>query len=230
MLADVASPPAADRRRPIVLRPLLLLLIALAPALAPVAAAARPADLDGWRAARWGMRETDLERAFGDALARLPGRWAYGGAHATRFLPTVRLGDRDFRAIFQMNDTTGRLQQVLLEPLRQPGQTTAFAATLDTLRADYGQPDGNCRIAGVGGAPRSVEYWWRFPTTTVRLAFFDFYTPDIIYEGELFELDPLADETLSGANQRLLPRRTLVRFHPTDRADFAAPGCPPTAR
>jgi hypothetical protein len=224
-----AVPSSPGRRRAIALRPFLL-LIAVVAALAPVAADARPADLAGWRSARWGMREADLDRAFGEALARLPGRREHGDAYATRYLAAVTLGGTEFRAFFQMNAGDGRLQQVLLEPLRQPGQTTAFAATLDTLRADYGQPDGNCRIAGVGGAPRSVEYWWRFPTTTVRLAFFDFYTPDIIYEGELFELDPLADETLSGANQRLLPRRTLVRFHPTDRADFAAPGCPPTAR
>ncbi len=68
--------------------------------------------------ARWNMTEAELEHVFGENLGHLPGRWIYGNAYATRALDGIILGDQGFRAIFQMNVDSDRLQQVLLEPLR----------------------------------------------------------------------------------------------------------------
>src|SRR3546814_15523574 len=79
------------------------------------AAQAAPADLPGWRGARWGMTEAELEAVFGDALARLPGRWAYGGAYPERALFGVELDGLRSDALFQMNERTERLPAGLLE-------------------------------------------------------------------------------------------------------------------
>jgi hypothetical protein len=204
----------------------LLLPFALALALAAGRTIAQPADIEGWRGARWGMTEAALERVFGDRLARLPGRWIYGGAYATRLIEEVSIGDQRFRAIFQMNEETGRLQQVLLETVRRPGQEAAFHSTLAALRRAYGAPDGSCGVPRAGGGPLSLELWWRFPTTTAHLTFFDFYTRGMFSSDPNVDPDPLADWFERRRNNpRFLPRRTLVRFHPTGRADLMANPC-----
>ena len=203
-----------------------LLLIALAPVLCGPRAIARPADVEGWQGARWGMTEEALERVFGDRLARLPGRWHYGNAYATRMIEDVSIGGQRFRAMLQMNARTHRLQQVLLETVRRPGQEEAFHATLESLRAAYGAADGSCGVPRAGGGPLSLELWWKFPTTVVHLTFFDFHTRGIFSTDPNVDPDPLADWFERRRNNpRFLPRRTLVRYHPADRADLMANPC-----
>jgi len=214
---------------------ILAIALPLAPALAPEAAIARPADVAGWQAARWGMSEAELDRAFGEALAQLPvstpgGRWVYGNAYATRYIEQVPLGENDFRALFQMNDDTDRLQQVLLEPQQRARPEATFRDTLDALRATYGPADARCATRLADGTPRLAEYQWRFATTVIHLTFLDFYSTAILFEGKRFGADPLTeDDGFSGANPRFLPRRALVRFHASGRPDLEAAGCTPDA-
>jgi hypothetical protein len=220
-----AAEPAVRPLRP------LLLAAAAALALAPEPGDARPADVEGWRQARWGMSEAELERAFGAALDRLPDRREYGGAYATRYLADAALGEVRVRAFFQMSTQDGGLQQVLLEPQQRAQQEDLFRSAGDTLRAAFGEPDGRCETPRVRGGPLAVELWWRFPTTTVHLAWLDFYTPDILYEEETVYINPEDEaDRIRGANPRFMPRRVLVRFHPTTRADLASPACAVTAR
>ena len=189
--------------------------------LASVRGVAQPADVTGWRAARWGMTKGELERAFGASLAHLPGRWIYGRAYATRTLEDIVIGRQRFRAIFQMKVESDKLQQVLLVPLRRRGQEAAFRSTLAELRETYGAPSGTCTIPRAGGGPLSVELWWRFQTTTVHLTFFDFYTRAMVFEDPNVDPDPLTPYVETRRNNpRFLPRRTLVRFHPTARTDL----------
>ena len=188
---------------------------------------AQPADVEGWRAARWGMTAADLERAFGASLARLPGRWIYGGAYATRALDDVRIGQQRFRAIFQMNANSDRLQQVLLEPLHRLGQEALFGATLAEMRETYGPAGGSCAVPRAGGGPLSVERWWRFQTTTVHLTFLDYFTREMAFENPNVDRDPLIPYVATRRNNpRFLPRRTLVRFHPTGRTELMSVACP----
>lgn len=204
----------------------LLVVFALALVPAPAGGAAPPGDVEGWRAARWNMTEAELERAFGESLARLPGRWVYGDAYATRALADVTLGDARFRAIFQMNAASDRLQQVLLEPPRRPGQEAVFRSALDELRAAYGPPSGSCTVPRAGGGPLSVDLWWRFATTTVHLTFFDFYTRAMAFEDPNIDSDPLTPYYKTRRNNpQFLPRRALVRFHPTARPDLMSTAC-----
>jgi hypothetical protein len=204
----------------------LLLIIFLALVFAPLRPGAQSPEPDGWRAARWGMTEAELERAFGARLVRLPGRWIYGGAYATRALDDIELGDARFRAFFQMNAESDRLQQVLLEPLRRTGPESLFRDTLAELRETYGPPSAACKVPRSGGGPLSLEFWWRFPSTTVHLTFLDFYTREMAFDDPNVDRDPLTPYVETRRNNpRFLPRRTLVRFHPTARADLMSGAC-----
>ncbi len=204
----------------------LLLIIPLALAIASVRGAAQPMDVEGWRAARWNMTEAELEHVFGENLGHLPGRWIYGNAYATRALEGIILGDQGFRAIFQMNVDSDRLQQVLLEPLRRPGQEAVFRSTLGELRATYGPPSKSCAIPRSGGGPLSVDLWWKFKTTTVHLTFFDFYTRAMAFEDPNVDPDPLKPYYKTRRNNpQFLPRRALVRFHATTRSDLMSKAC-----
>ena len=195
-------------------------------AFAAMGAEARPADIEGWRGARWGMSEAQLLRVFGEVLEPLPGRWVYGDAYATRMIQPVALGGQRLRAVFQMQEKTGRLQQVLLETLRRPGQEAAFDSALAALRERYGAPTGSCAVPPAGGGPLSLEFRWVFPTTTVHLTFVDFFTTGMFSADPNVDPDPLARYFERRRNNpRFLPRRTLVRFHATARTDLTANPC-----
>src|SRR3546814_7420604 len=131
------------------------------------------------------MTEAELEAGFGDAVARLPGRWEYGNVYAERALFGVELGGLRFDVFFQMNDRTDRLQQVLLE--RRPPQATpaAYGAVLATLKTRYGPPDAQCVTPRPGGnAPLAAESIWRYPTTTVHAIFMDFLHGGMLFRSE----------------------------------------------
>lgn len=209
----------------------LVLLLAGFAAGATVADA-RPPDVEGWRAARWGMDTAELDAAFGDALLPLPARRDYGDAYADRYLPEVRLGGAGFRAFFQMNAADGRLQQVLLEPLARGQPATRFAAVRDAVEAAYGPPDAHCDADDIA-VPVSLALSWRFATTSIHLVYFDFVSSGIIYEqqsrhGDRLGVDTLRDtgDAIAGADARTMPRGVRVRYHATARTDLAPPGCP----
>lgn len=205
-----------------------VLAVALAALL--LAAAARPADVAGWGAARWGMTAGELGDAFAGRLEALPGRWEYGGAYAELALPEVAYGGVRFLAHFQMNAGTGRLQQVLL----QAGRATpaGFTGLLDALKGDYGAPDLVCEEPLNRRDPMRLEYVWRFPTTTIHATFLDFDTDSVFSEDPNRPHDPRRPRYERRRNLDL-PRRVLLRFHPSGRADLmgrdgcrAAPGAP----
>lgn len=227
------SPPAGasrPRRRTAGGRPgaavlLVALLAALLIAPVPAGAEARPEDVPGWEAARWGMTGAELAEAFGDRLEPLPGRWDYGGAHADRAVFDVEIGGVAFTAFFQMNDRTGRLQQVLLQRRGRAAMARAYREVLDALEAEYGPPDARCETPRRGGAPLSIALTWSFPTTTIHAVFLDFYTSGMLFERPETWSDPLADHLRNRLiNPDFLPRRVLVRYHDSARTDLLPPG------
>lgn len=194
-----------------------------------LASAAAPPDLDGWRAARWGMSEADLREAFGQALKPLPGRWEYGDAYAEHALFDVALGGQTFTAYFQMNGESGRLQQVLLQGERTQATPLTYRKLLTALERRYGAPVSACAVPKAGGGPLAVEMTWRFPTTAVHATLLDFYTTAMVFEDPNIGIDPLTPYSKERRNNpQFLPRRVLVRFHPSDREDLMGRrGCLP---
>ena len=192
---------------------LALLLLLSAPALAETE---RPDDVPGWRGLAWGAEAADLRAALGDRLVELPGRWHYGGAYADLALRTAAFGDLDYLVFFQMDADTDRLRQVLLE--RRDGQATPadYLALIDDLTARFGPPDGECARTVGGAGTVGAELVWRFPTTTIHAVFLDFRTTGVLFRdpGTLFDPTVTAFETRRIV-RRSLPRRLLVRLHPT---------------
>ena len=182
-------------------------------------AAAAPADLAGWGAARWDMTTAELEAAFGARLVTLPGRWIYGGAYAERAILETRVGGLAFTVYFQMNEETGRLQQVLLERRQQNAGPGSFQILEEALEADYGPASEACLLSPKD--PVGLELLWRFSTTTVHATFLDFFSTSILYFDPSLDIDPLrpsSEERI--VRRRTLPRRITLRFHPSDREDL----------
>ncbi len=186
---------------------------------------AAPADLADWNGARWGMTEAELAEVFGAALTPLPGRWLDGGAYATQAVFGVEVGGLDFTAYFQMNAESGRLQQVLLERRANQVSPAVYEAVLASMEQAYGPAEGLClerhRPNDPGAPPRRESLRWRFPTTTVQLTWLDFLTTSVMFDDPDPTIDPLVPRYKTRRiNRRTLPRRIIIRFHPSERHDL----------
>jgi len=189
------------------------------------AAHGRPADVLGWEGTRWGMDEADLEAVLGARLDRLPGRWEYGNAYATRAIHEAQVGTLRFRAFFQMQDGTDALQQVLLERRREDSNRYRFEDVKAVLEAAYGPADRFCLRPRKPGQARIADMSWRFPTTTVHVTFFDFHSFGIMFRDARLPVDTyLTDRERRTVKRRSLPKKLLVRFHPSDRTDLEPKG------
>ena len=211
-----------DRRRRLGLGHVCLLvgLLLSAPA------AAVPSDVPGWGAARWGMTEAQVKAAFPKGLTKLPGRWQYGKTYADYAVLDTKLGGLAFNAFFQMSKKTDRLEQILLERRRRQATPAAFYRLLDALKETYGPPTETCEQAKTGGTPLRYALTWRFPTTTLRASFLDFSSTAVFHRDPNAPIDPLRSFRDDRRNNfRFVPRRILIRLHPTDRAD-ATERCP----
>jgi hypothetical protein len=174
------------------------------------------------------MSQEKLDATFGDDLVRLPGRWLYGGAYAEYASFGVRLGDLEFTAYFQMNDETHRLQQVLLERRGQKAGPKGFRHLVAALKDRYGSPQSACGLAGSPAVPLRAKAVWRFPTTTIQAAIFDFNSKNLLYDDPSMDIDPLQPAfERRRINRRTLPRRIVLRFHSSARGDLISPRrCP----
>jgi len=198
----------------------LLLLASLVLSVPTFAAA--PTDVQGWRAARWGMDGAALDQAFGESIDRLPGRWEYGGAYATRGVLDIDIAGYRFNAFFQMNDGTDRLQQVLLEGLRQRATQISHRRVIEHFRGQLGEPTQVCHAPRKTGDPEIVAVRWRFPSTTVHVGLLDFHTTAVMhYDPNIDTIDPRVPSYKHRIiTRRSVPRRIIVRFHPADREDL----------
>jgi hypothetical protein len=172
------------------------------------------------------MTEAQLQAAFPSELTTLPGRWQYGQAYANHAVLGAKMGGLAFNAFFQMNNETGKLEQILLERRRPQATPAAFARLLAALEEKYGPPTETCEQAKTGGRPLRYALIWRFPTTTLRVSFLDFSSTAVFHRDPNAPIDPLRsfrDDRRN--NRRFVPRRILIRLHPTGRTDLAE-GCP----
>ena len=92
---------------------------------------------------------------------------------------------------------------------------------LSGLQELYGPAEGSCVQLNPDGNPRRISLRWRFQTTTVQMTWLDFLTTAILSEDPNRDRDPLVPYFKSRRNNhRFLPRRLLIRFHPSEREDL----------
>ena len=154
------------------------LLVALArAALAPSSAAlaAPPDDLPGWRQARWGMTAAELEAAFRGEIKPAERGLDYNRLVVRQTIPRATVAGRPFIVLFQLDRKSGRLAQILLQFRGRRPTHTDSVAVLQALEAELGRPlDGRHESDYSGSFPSfSVEWLWRFKTTSVRLRYTD---------------------------------------------------------
>ncbi|MEM7225160.1 MAG: hypothetical protein AAF495_19435 [Pseudomonadota bacterium] len=191
------------------------------------------AALPDWPTLSWGMTQGELDRALGEELTELPGRWIYGGAYAERAVFGFDLEGLSFTAYFQMNEESDRLQQILLERRGGVDATPqAFEETLAMLEAHYGAAAERCITARPDGTIMAADLMWRLGASTVHASFLDFRSSGLLYFDPNVDLDPLVPSfETRRIYRRSLPRRINIRIHPSDRRDLEWPeGCPKLKR
>lgn len=204
-------------------------VVALAGATAGTAAAAQPADVLGWGQTRWGMSAAALVDALGPvargpvalgpAVVPLGGRLDYATGYAEAGVRGVDLGGLAFDGFLQMNRERQGLEQVLLERRNAAVSEAVFAAVIEALVLSYGPPSQICGAPSPD--PLLGEVVWRFPTTTIHALVLDFRTARVFTRDPNLDIDPLDRRPgLRRNNRNFMPRRLLVRFHPTARADL----------
>jgi hypothetical protein len=136
----------------------------------------QPKDVAGWETARWGMFNQELVAAFGTRLQKLPKRMTFLNWHADYVL-SREIGGRAYTVFFQMANDTNKLSQVLVRLDEMESHTPRediFNVLSSSLARDYGKPTANSNDRyrfGAGFKGMALSRTWRFPTTTVELAY-----------------------------------------------------------
>lgn len=119
-------------------------------------------DMPGWQKTRWGMLADEVRLAAGAEKVKQTERQKYLRFYSDMKIPNVPVGQLPFDVIFQMDDQSHRLRQVLAlhqgDPSREPAEET------DATRAVLEEWLGKAEQTGPGDMPV-----WVFPTTTVAL-------------------------------------------------------------
>jgi hypothetical protein len=126
---------------------------------------AEKADLPGWQNTRWGMRADEVLQAAGTERVQRTARQQYLRFYSDMKIPNVPIGQLAFDIIFQMDEQSDRLRQVLVlhqcDPSREPTEETS--TTRAALEERFGAP----QLAG----PRETPIWV-YGTTTIALESF----------------------------------------------------------
>jgi hypothetical protein len=136
-----------------------------------LARAAEGKDVIGWQQSWWGMTDEELVQVFGNNLKKLPKRGLYHGMYANYAIENYRVGTDVLRVVFQMNNKTRRLAQVLISSEEFPTDSvylSAFERLEELLSQKYGpvryKQDKNESLV-------RRERQWVFPTTTIELSY-----------------------------------------------------------
>lgn len=141
--------------------------------LATVAAAqAQPtvADPGGWRAAKWGMNEPDILRAFkGEAVVLAkPDFFSVARAVATIGIDNMEVSGWKFKARFLFDENTRRLVQVIIRPQDEKAELQATDLLYDVLERGLVQKFGT--PTHTSARPDHRDAIWVFPSTVVELS------------------------------------------------------------
>jgi hypothetical protein len=135
-------------------------------------------DVAGWDKARWGMSNGELIQTFGSQLKKLPKRQRWSlHQYVDYTIPDLRINSQSFTVFFKMDDRTDKLIEVLIrfnETKSKKHRDDVFADVEASFVKTYGVPRWS-RDKIETPAPK-LEYWdleriWRFPTTTIELAY-----------------------------------------------------------
>lgn len=123
---------------------------------------AEPTDLPGYQNTRWGMTADQVLMAVGVERVQRTPRQQFLQCYSDMKIPNVPVGGLPFDVIFQMDEQSHQLRQVLVlhrcDPSREPTEETS--ATRAVLEERFGKTEP------VEGRNTLL---WLFPTTTIAL-------------------------------------------------------------
>jgi hypothetical protein len=129
-------------------------------------------DLAGYRQARWGMGEAELDHAFGAQIVKPEVPPEFDGFVVREIIPKTAVAGRPFIVYFQLDPQSLRLAQVLLTYRGKRPTHSDYAQIARTLEAELGPSDETKTERFYQSVPGfRVERRWRLPTTTVVLHF-----------------------------------------------------------
>ncbi|MBM3462301.1 MAG: hypothetical protein FJX76_09390 [Armatimonadetes bacterium] len=141
----------------------------------------------GWEEVRWDWTEADSKKAYGDELEPFSGQYQNPGNLVRFYIKRRYIGGGEYSVLFPVGRGTGELSGVYVRPVRYPGGTAAdFAALEKQMTAQYGRARNDDLDSVIGKRIRRV---WTFPTTTIKLNFYNDGDLSIIYK-------PTREETL----------------------------------
>lgn len=137
-----------------------------------LARAASGKDVLGWQEAWWGMTADELLQTFGPQIKKLPKRDIYRGTYAEYVIPDYRVESDLYTVIFQMDNRTNRLAQVLIRS-GEYSKDSPYLGAFDRIEALLTQKYGPVRYRKDDDDRRFVkrERQWVFPTTTIGLSY-----------------------------------------------------------
>ena len=153
-----------------------LLNVAMAIVIFPVASDAQgPADVEGWRSAKWGMSEAEILEAFKGEARRLdePVGFSKEG-QATVGIPDYSIDGAWYRVLF-IFDGQGKLNAINIRP-REKGSEGIYRSLEKLLMEKYG-PLSYKNEERKRGGDKNWTARWNFPKTVISLRY--------IYEGPL---------------------------------------------
>lgn len=136
-----------------------------------IARAAQGKDILGWQQSWWGMTANELVQTFGDSLEKLPKPYIYSKLYAEYIIPNYNVGKDPYTVIFQMDNRTHRLAQVLILSEEFP-KDSPYLSQFDRLEALLSQKYGTVRYKrDKDESLINHERQWVFPTTTIELSY-----------------------------------------------------------
>lgn len=134
-------------------------------------------DVTGWEQYRWGMSNEDIGRTADRRLTKLTKSEKFLGMHVDYIVPQYQIIGKVFTVYFQIEDNSGGLRQILIrlnEQKSKAPQEELFRGVESLLTRQYGEP-----LDKIDGRRTSTDNFkfidltrvWRFPTTTIELAY-----------------------------------------------------------
>ena len=185
-----------------------------------------------WDGVRWGMTAAQLRTALGPRLRRLRTRLEFRDASVGLTLPGHMLAGHEFTALFQMDRSAGRLQQILLERRRGYATAIAFDRLARALVRRLGPPTRGCdsRDKAATAAPVLRQRMWVRVATTMHLSLIDL-TVGVMFDDSRLDIDPLLPAYKRRLYHRnLMARRLLIRYHPSAGQDLVRLRCEVSVR
>ena len=148
----------------------LLVMLALVGMIAlPLQTLAQPKDVEGWNKARWRMTEEQILSAFEGQVERLPETTKYTRVYANLWIKNLDIGGEQYEVLFQMDNKTNQLVQVLIKPKEIKALSVQFNPLEQMLVEKYGPPSYKEDSYKLDNFTRA----WNFPTTTIELQYID---------------------------------------------------------